>query len=220
MATLDRFVHCHKCGFGHAPTLCRCQFEQGNKRQLLIDIAPDQEEKMRLKQTILISLLAVFSIGHVHAAGMSEEAVIDAQITWGEGIVAISKLHSDGGDYEARATEHIETLYAYGETDVMFKPTLASEDQFRETFEEALSYFIGTEGSEDHGFAIKGWTKVRWENNGIYVDEDSAMAMGNYYFTGPDGSETKAEFSFGYVLDDADRLIINLHHSSLPYSPK
>ena len=36
-----------------------------------------------------------------------------------------------------------------------------------ETFEEALSYFIGTEGSEDKGFAIKGWTNVRWESNGI-----------------------------------------------------
>ena len=152
------------------------------------------------------------------AQSISEQDVIDAQIIWGEGIVAIAAVHADGGDYTARATEHVNDLYAYGETDVMFKPTLASEDQFRETFDEALSYFIGQDGTEDSGFAISGWTNVRWENNGIYTDDTSAMAMGNYYFTAPDGNETKVEFTFGYVLVDGD-LKINLHHSSMPYSP-
>lgn len=150
--------------------------------------------------------------------GISDADVVAAQTEWGNGIVAIASVHSSGGDFSERATEHITSLYAYGETPVMFKPTLAAEDQFRETFDEALSYFIGTEGSEDSGFAIKGWTNVRWESNGIYTDGDSAMAMGNYFFTGPDGSETKVEYTFGYVLDDAGDLKINLHHSSLPYS--
>ncbi|MEL6727938.1 MAG: phosphoribosyl-AMP cyclohydrolase [Pseudomonadota bacterium] len=150
--------------------------------------------------------------------GITDADVVAAQIEWGNGIVAIASVHAADGDYAARATEHINTLYAYGDTAVMFKPTLAAEDQFRETFDEALSYFIGTEGSEDSGFAIKGWTNVRWESNGIYADGDSAIAMGNYYFTGPDGSETKVEYTFGYVLDDAGALKINLHHSSLPYS--
>ena len=153
------------------------------------------------------------------AAGITEADVVAAQTEWGNGIVAIASVHSEGGDFAARATEHVETLYAYGDTAVMFKPTLAAEDQFRETFDEALSYFIGTEGSEDSGFAIKGWTNVRWESNGIYTDDESAMAMGNYFFTGPDGSETKVEYSFGYVLDEAGDLKINLHHSSLPYAP-
>ena len=153
------------------------------------------------------------------AQQISEQTVIDAQNTWGEGIVAISEVHAEGGDYTARATEHVNDLYAYGETDVMFKPTMAAEDQFRETFDEALSYFIGQDGTEDSGFAIYGWTDVRWENNGIYTNDTSAMAMGNYYFTGPDGNETKVEYTFGYVLVDGD-LRINLHHSSLPYSPE
>ena len=174
---------------------------------------------MKPSRALLVTVCAAFSAGASFADETLKQQVIDAQIAWGEGIVAISALYADGGDYAALASEHVETLYAYGETDVMFKPTLASEDQFRETFEEALSYFIGTEGSEDSGFAIKGWTKVRWENNGIYTGEDSAMAMGNYYFTGPDGSELKVEYSFGYVKDDDGALKINLHHSSLPYSP-
>lgn len=152
------------------------------------------------------------------SAGISKEDVIAAQTEWGNGIVAISTVHSEEGDYAARATEHINTLYAYGDTSVMFKPTLAADDQFRETFDEALAYFIGKEGTEDKGFAISGWTNVRWENNGVYTAEDTAMAMGNYYFTGPDGSETKVEYTFGYMLDEEGELKINLHHSSLPYS--
>jgi len=149
---------------------------------------------------------------------ISKTAIEAAQKEWGEGIVAIASAHTSGDDYAGLAGQHIDNLYAYDQTDVMFKPTLAAEDQFRETYEEALSYFIGSEGTEDAGFATKGWTDVRWESNGIYTDGDSAMAMGNYYFTGPDGSETKVEYTFGYVLDDAGDLKINLHHSSLPYS--
>jgi hypothetical protein len=154
------------------------------------------------------------------ANGITKADVIAAQQEWGEGIVAISSVHTAGGDFGARATEHINDLYAYGMTDVMFKPTLAADDQFRETFDEALSYFIGRDGTEDKGFAISGWTAVRWENNAVYTDDDSAMAMGNYYFTGPDGNETKVEYTFGYVLDENGELKINLHHSSLPYSPE
>ncbi len=166
------------------------------------------------------ALVALAALATSSAAQrISEQAVIDAQKAWGEGIVAIARVHADGGDYTARAAEHINDLYAYGETRVMFKPTLAAEDQFRETFDEALSYFIGQEGTEDKGFAISGWTNVRWENNGIYTNDASAMAMGNYYFTGPDGNETKVEYTFGYVLVDG-HLKINLHHSSLPYSPE
>ena len=152
-------------------------------------------------------------------APIGKDQVLAAQKAWGKGIVDISRVHTEGGDYKARAVKHIETLYGYGEGAVMFKPTLAAEDQFRETFDEALSYFIGMDGSEDSGFAIKGWTNVRWDDTQIYTDADSAMAMGNYFFTGPDGNETKVEYSFGYVLDDAGDLKINLHHSSLPYNP-
>jgi len=43
--------------------------------------------------------------------------------------------------------------------------------------------------------------------------------MGNYFFTGTDGDETKVEYSFGYTKDEDGNLKIVLHHSSLPYSP-
>ena len=82
----------------------------------------------------------------------------------------------------------------------------------------ALSYFVASNGAcpEDKGFAIKGWTKVRFENSGVVTHQTGALAMGNYYFTGPEDSETKVEYSFGYIPDENGKLRIQLHHSSVP----
>ena len=46
-----------------------------------------------------------------------------------------------------------------------------------------------------------------------------ALAMGNYFFTSPEGDEVKVEYTFGYVLDEAGAVRINLHHSSMPAAP-
>ncbi|MBO6766865.1 MAG: phosphoribosyl-AMP cyclohydrolase [Erythrobacter sp.] len=151
-------------------------------------------------------------------APITTEEVEAAQKEWGDGIIAISRVHADGGDYTARAREHLDDLYNYDHGMVLFKPTLAAEDQFRGTYDEALSYFVTGMRAEDSGFAIKGWTDVRFENEGIVTDDDNAMAMGNYYFTGPDGSVTKVEYTFGYVRDEDGDLRINVHHSSMPFS--
>lgn len=152
-------------------------------------------------------------------APITAEEVAAAQQGWGEGIVNIGKVFTDGGDVKQAATDHINKFYAYEDGQpVLFKPTLAADDQFRGTFDEALNYFIGAEGTEDGGFAIKPWTAVRWENEGTITDGDSAMAMGNYYFTDTDGKDTKVEYTFGYKRNDAGELVIDLHHSSLPYS--
>ena len=149
---------------------------------------------------------------------MTHHDIDNAQQAWGDGIVAIAKAHSDGGDFEAVARNHVETLYAYGMGDVLFKPTLAAVDQFRPTFDEALSYFVASNNAcpEDKGFAIKGWTNVRFENAGVILRETTALAMGNYFFTTPEGEEVKVEYTFGYVLDEVGALRINVHHSSMP----
>ena len=144
--------------------------------------------------------------------------VEDAQKAWGEGIVAIATAHSTGGDYVEVARNHVDTLYAYGLTAVLFKPTLAAIEQFRPTFDQALSYFVASnnECSEDKGFAIKGWTHVRFENSDVILGESTALAMGNYFFTALDGDEVKVEYTFGYMVDSVGNLRIQLHHSSIP----
>ena len=151
---------------------------------------------------------------------ITKNELIAAQQEWGNGIVKIGKAFTDKQDYEAAAKEHISNLYAYGKSEVLFKPTKAAEQQFRGTEEAALSYFVATNGkcAEDKGFAIQPWTDVRFENTGFVSNGSTALAMGNYFFTDTDGNETKVEYSFGYIKDSEGKLRINLHHSSVPFS--
>ena len=122
--------------------------------------------------------------------------VESAQKAWGEGIVAIANAHANQEDYVGIASNHINTLYGYQMGPVLFKPTLAAIDQFRPTFDTALSYFVASNNAcpEDRGFAIKGWTNVRFENSDIIIDGKTALAMGNYFFTDPEGQEVKVEY--------------------------
>ena len=62
-----------------------------------------------------------------------------------------------------------------------------------------------------------GWP--RFENVDIFTEGSVGMAMGNYFFTTPEGDEVKVEYSFGYILDEEGNVRINLHHSSMPYAP-
>ena len=144
--------------------------------------------------------------------------VESAQQAWGDGIVAIANAHTNDGDYVGIASNHVNTLYAYQMGPVLFKPTLAAIDQFRSTFDTALSYFVASNNAcpEDKGFAIKGWTNVRFENSDVIIDGKTALAMGNYFFTDPGGVEIKVEYTFGYIEDDQGNLRIQLHHSSMP----
>ncbi|MFQ3788954.1 phosphoribosyl-AMP cyclohydrolase [Halomonas sp. A29] len=177
-----------------------------------------------LLSALVISGLVFAGSGQVMAGQdgqITEEDVIHAQQVWGEAIVAIGEAYTSQEDYEALAEEVIDRLYGYDEGSVLFKPTKAAEEQFRSSKEEALSYFVTGSVPEDHGFAIQPWSDVRFENDGIILDEDSALAMGNYYFTDANsGDEVKVEFTFGYFQDEDGDLRIRLHHSSLPYQPQ
>ena len=168
-----------------------------------------------------VALSATLGMAQTASAGsLTADSVTALKTAWGEGIVKIGSVFSSGGDYTAAAKEHIEQFYAYGDVPVLFKPTLASADQFRGTFDEALSYFVGGSVSEDGGFAIAPYTNVRWENEGTTINGDTALAMGNYFFTKTDGTEVKVEYSFGIKkMEDGDLKIV-LHHSSLPFSPQ
>ncbi|MEL7198248.1 MAG: phosphoribosyl-AMP cyclohydrolase [Pseudomonadota bacterium] len=179
---------------------------------------------MTIKNSIRFAALGAAMIAAPLAAQTSSqpittEEVEKAQRAWGDGIVAISAAHASGSDYSAVARNHLDTLYNYDNGMVLFKPTLAAEDQFRGTYDEALSYFVKGIRAEDTGFGIKGWTAVRFENEGIVTDDDNAIAMGNYFFTGADGNVTKVEYTFGYVRDEDGNLKINTHHSSMPFAP-
>ena len=164
-----------------------------------------------MKKLAVISLAIASSAAfNVNAGAISTAEVEAAQKGWGEGIVKIGKAR----DARKAAIEHLDKFYAFDHSHVR-----NGIPQFRGTKKEALSYFIGQDLAEDKGFALAPYTKVRWENEGIVTDGDSAMAMGNYFFTTTNGEEVKVEYSFGYIKDEEGNLKINLHHSSLPFSP-
>ncbi len=122
---------------------------------------------------------------------------------------------------DAKRNEVYTALYSFENGNILFKPTKCKLEQFRPTKHEAISYFIAGEDracDEDGGFAISGWTKVRFENTGFILEDNRAIAMGNYYFTDADGNEAKVEYTFGYKMSNG-ALKIDLHHSSFPYNP-
>tara|TARA_Y100000746_G_scaffold231692_1_gene246246 strand:- start:1162 stop:1620 length:459 start_codon:yes stop_codon:yes gene_type:complete len=149
---------------------------------------------------------------------ITKEDVVSIQKKWSDGLLEIVNQHQNNLDFISCASEFIDRLYDYQNTEVLFKPTLAKEIQFRNSKDAALSYFIGNNSNfpEDNGFALKGWSNVKWENSGIQLFENIAIAMGNYYFTNNEGT-IKVEFSFVYKKDNNGDLRIILHDSHLPY---
>jgi hypothetical protein len=173
------------------------------------------------------ALLAIAASAACPAAAANPNApitkadVLQAETAWGNGIVQIGDVFTKGGDYKAAAAAFIAKHYAYKDGTVLFKPTKAAVDEFREDKDQALSYFVGGSEPEDHGFAITPWSKVRFDTKGIYIDKDkdSAVAMGNYYFTNAKtGQDVKVDFTMGFKRAPKDgHLELFLHHSSLPY---
>ncbi len=144
--------------------------------------------------------------------------VMKAQKAWGEAVVTIGKA---GNRAPAVAEEIARSAYAFDLGPIQFKPTLAAEKPFRPDLEGTLSYFVSgnSKYQEDSGFALRPWSNVRFDNHTVKIQGNIAIAMGHYYFTGPDGSETKVEYTKGYVKTPDNRVLIFLQDSSLPYSP-
>ncbi len=149
---------------------------------------------------------------------ITKEEILQFQKMWGDGIISISNTFKEKGDYQSEAKEFVSRLYSYESELVLFKPTLASDTQFRLDNTSALSYFIGGNSNfaEDSGFATKGWNSVKWENIGIKIMQDCAICMGNYFF----GMKTKEDLKVEYtiVLKKTNGILkIILHDSHLPY---
>ena len=152
--------------------------------------------------------------------------MLTAQANWVSAIKTISAVYSEGGDFVGTAASAAGELYGYGKTNVLFKPTKATENPFRPTAEEAMSYFVGADAmnndkfkGEDAGFAInggKGWSKVVFRNHQIKCYGEVAHAMGDYVFTdATSGDEVRVEYTFGYQRNDDGNVRICLHHSSV-----
>ena len=151
---------------------------------------------------------------------ITKSQIHKTQRKWGDGIVKIGALKDNESECLEFTKSFLNTLYDFENNDVLFKPTKAAEEQFRPNFQMALSYFLGGSNSfcsEDEGFAMKPWVDVQFANSGFIIENERAIAMGNYFFTDYSGAVVKVEYTFGYKLRNGS-LLIDLHHSSLPFS--
>ena len=155
----------------------------------------------------------------VEKINTSEFEINKVQELWAQNVIEIGNLYTKNKDYKTKASLFVKQFYAFDICEVLFKPTLASEKQFRYTYEDAVSYFIGGFVSEDKGFALKPWKKINFGERKIIIFKEIALSMGNYFFQTFDGcNAVKVEYTFGYVKDNDNNLLINLHHSSIPYT--
>ena len=148
---------------------------------------------------------------------MREEEIINIQKEWASGIVKMGKLSNDRDSLESFTSDFLDKIYDF-DNQVLFKPTKAANEQFRNSKGSAYSYFIAgdnRECQEDNGFALSNWTEILFDNSNIIINEDIAIAMGNYTFKN-EASKIKVEYSFVYK-NYGNKIKIILHHSSLPY---
>ena len=148
---------------------------------------------------------------------MREEDIINIQKEWASGIVKMGELSNDRDSLESFTSDFLDKIYDF-DNQVLFKPTKAANEQFRNTKGSAYSYFIAgdnRECQEDNGFALSNWTEILFDNSNIIINEDIAIAMGNYTFKN-EASKIKVEYSFVYK-NYGNKIKIILHHSSLPY---
>lgn len=190
---------------------------------------------MTTKHSVLTLLVGTFTLSAcahgsgaagqaaVNTAPITREEVVAAQTAWCSALVGIGAEHAAGKDAAAMARQVLSTAYGYDEGIVLFKPTLTHGAQtFRMDKQGALAYFVGGDPTypDDSGFALKGWTSCTADLKGVVAEGRMAVAMGNVHLVGKDGSKVMVDKTFGYRRNAKGELVIVLHHSSLPYSPK
>ena len=148
---------------------------------------------------------------------ITKEEIIKAQKEWSEGIIKMGEISNNRELLESFVSDFLDDVYNFQEK-VLFKPTKAKIEQFRNNKESAISYFIAGNNKkhkEDSGFALSKWSKIIFENSDIIIRENQGLAMGNYTFENNE-SKIKVEYSFGYIKIN-ESIKITLHHSSIPY---
>ena len=112
--------------------------------------------------------------------------------------------------------DHIEILNLkdFSSGNVLFKPTFTSDVIFRNNFEDALSYFISGDISEDSGFAIKPWQDIKVSEVNFLAEDNFCAVMGVLNLKSLN-SENQTKIAFTFVLvKNNNRIKIKIHHSS------
>ena len=132
--------------------------------------------------------------------------------SWKQGVLDIKNVYDNKGDYQEQASKFLKTHYLFETESVLFKPTLTREEIFRNSFDRALSYFIGGDIDEDKGFAIQEWESIDTDQINILIEDELIIAMGVLSFK----SDEVLKVAFTFMLKESNsNLKIKVHHSSL-----
>ena len=135
--------------------------------------------------------------------------------SWIDGLSMIRTAYKKNEDYKNMALEFINKHYLFNEESVLFKPTLTNKTIFRNSVDDALSYFIGGKYSEDTGFALKAFESVTIDETNTIIENDFIAIMGILDFKLMSTTE-HMRVAFTFILKTTESgLKIKIHHSSL-----
>jgi len=145
---------------------------------------------------------------------MDESKIKEFLSSWTKGVIEIGQAYSNKENYEKEALKFLSKHYAFKTQQILFKPTFTKEKIFRNSLEEALSYFIKGEFTEDNGFALKPWEEINLKELNILNEENLSSAMGTLSFKPVSSSDTTlVAFTFIFCLEE-EEIKIKIHHSS------
>ena len=135
--------------------------------------------------------------------------------SWIDGLSMIRTAYKKNENYKNMALEFINKHYLFNEESVLFKPTLTNKTLFRNSVDDALSYFIGGKYSEDTGFALKAFESVTIDETNTIIENDLIAIMGILDFKLMSPTE-HMRVAFTFILKTTESgLKIKIHHSSL-----
>tara|TARA_B100000073_G_scaffold77890_1_gene58944 strand:+ start:29 stop:475 length:447 start_codon:yes stop_codon:yes gene_type:complete len=145
---------------------------------------------------------------------MNESKIKEFINSWTKGVIEIGKAYSKKEDFEKEALKFLSKHYAFKTQEILFKPTFTKEKIFRNSLDEALSYFVKGRFSEDNGFALKPWEEINLQELNILNEKNLSSAMGTLSFKPVSSSETTlVAFTFIFCLEGKE-IKIKIHHSS------
>jgi hypothetical protein len=135
--------------------------------------------------------------------------------SWRDGIILIQKAYIANNDYKERARHFVDNHYLFNEELVLFKPTLTNDVVFRNTTDDALSYFIGGKYPEDKGFALKNFEDIEINEVNTIIEKELIAVMGVFILKLKDTTRP-LRIAFTFILKSTNSgLKIKIHHSSL-----
>ena len=144
----------------------------------------------------------------------TKQDLLEFVTSWADGLSMIRTAYEKNDDYKAIALEFINKYYLFDEEPVLFKPTLTNKTIFRNSTDEALSYFIGGKYSEDTGFALKAYESININETNTVIEKDLIAIMGILDFKLVNSDESM-RVAFTFVLKSSETgLKIKIHHSS------